>query len=226
MSASSGKTAIAYCSTCRVHRSMTAHGEVTEQPNDDIGREDPARVILATCDGCGSATVLIQYLFAGHETELEPVWPTAYQAIPAAVPHKVAMALLEARRCFELAHAYAAAATMVRRAVELVCKDHGIDKGNLAANLTALEQAGTIDGRLLEWAHSLRFLGNDGAHGDKVTRQDAEDGLALAEALVEYVYVLAVKHNEFQQRRAAAKAKPAPMPAQGAGSASAASTPS
>ncbi|PBC69684.1 uncharacterized protein DUF4145 [Streptomyces sp. TLI_235] len=198
---------------------MTLHGEVTEQPDDDLGREDPTVVMLASCDGCSSVAVLVQYVFPDYTTEPEPVWPTAFRTIPAEVPYKVAQDLLEARRCFELAGAYAATATMVRRAVEQVCKNHGHTKGLLQAKLEALAKAGTIDGRLLDWAHSLRYLGNDGAHGDKVSRQDAEDGLALAEALVEYVYVLAAKYGAYEQRRAAAKVKaqPTPVPAQGPG---------
>ncbi|MGW7579784.1 DUF4145 domain-containing protein [Kitasatospora sp. NPDC054768] len=216
-------TEVAFCPTCMRHHSMTVRGAVTEQPNPDHGWDDIRYVMLATCAGCGSAVVLVQEPLPDNTMgEPEVAWPTTSRPIPAEVPCKVAKALHEARRCFELAGASAATATMVRRAVELVCKDHGYTKGTLEKKLTEMKSAGTIDGRLFDWATSLRFLGNDGAHGDNVSRQDAEDGLALGEALVEYVYVLAAKHNAYEQRRAEAKASTKPalaVPVQGAGDA-------
>jgi len=62
---------------------------------------------------------------------------------------------------------------------------------------------GLLDGRLLTWADGLRVLGNEGAHytGSAVSREDASDALALAEAVLDYLYVLAAQFEEFQQRR-------------------------
>ncbi|MFE2346067.1 DUF4145 domain-containing protein [Kitasatospora cineracea] len=187
---------------------MTLHGNVTQGPDDHFEREDPITVMLTTCDGCGGVNVLAQTHFAGLDTDPEPVWPTAFRSIPPEVPTRVRRDLLEARRCFELAHAPAATAVMARRVVEQVCKHHGVNGGTLVKKLDAMRASGTIDGRLHDWATSLRFLGNDGAHGDNVNRQDAEDGLTLAEALVEYVYVLTAKHRAFEQRRAAKRNVP------------------
>ncbi|MFE6872575.1 DUF4145 domain-containing protein [Kitasatospora sp. NPDC057692] len=219
---------VAFCTICTRHRAMTIEGALVEQPEPEVGRDEARQLMLARCS-CGGVVMLLQeYYPDGGMTEPEVIWPLTSRPIPPGVPYKVAKDLSEARRCFELASSYPAVAMMVRRAVELVCKDHGATRGNLATKLKELEDAGTIDGRLLSWATSLRFLGNDGAHGDNVSRQDAEDGLALAEALVEYVYVLAAKHSAFEQRRAAAAAKgtPSVVPAQpmgGTASSSAAS---
>jgi hypothetical protein len=53
------------------------------------------------------------------------------------------------------------------------------------------------------WADGLRVLGNEGAHytGSPVSREDAQDALALAEVVLEYLYVLTAQFEEFQQRR-------------------------
>ncbi|WP_316521212.1 DUF4145 domain-containing protein [Kitasatospora brasiliensis] len=216
---------IAFCPTCMRHHSMTVHGAVTEQPDFDHGRDEIRHVMLASCGGCGGVVTLVQDPLPDDTMdEPEVVWPTTSRPIPPEVPRQVAKSLAEARRCFELAGAHAATATMVRRAVELICRDHGHAKGTLAKKLTEMQSAGTIDGRLFGWADSLRFLGNDGAHGDNVSRQDAEDGLALGEALVEYVYVLAAKHKAYEQRRSTASSKRAPattVPVQAADSTSA-----
>ncbi|MGW2539708.1 DUF4145 domain-containing protein [Kitasatospora sp. NPDC001574] len=207
---------VALCSNCSSHCTMTVHGSVTMQPDPDRGRDEPEHLMLTTCNGCGEALLLVQEYYPDDSlAEPEALWPLSYRPIPPGVPHKVAKALSEARRCYELAHAYPPVAMSVRLVVEQICKDHGAIRGTLGSKLNELEANGIIDGRLLSWATSLRFLGNNGAHGDNVTRQDAEDGLALAEAVVDYVYVIAARHTAFEQRRAAAPpGRPAAVPVQ------------
>ena len=104
---------------------------------------------------------------------------------------------------------------MARRTLELVCKDQGAAGGTLAKKIEWLEQNNKIEGRLLDWATALRFVGNDGAHGDaEVKRQDAEDALVFTEALLEHIYVLTVQYEKFserRQKRAAKKPVPAPQ---------------
>ena len=57
----------------------------------------------------------------------------------------------------------------------------GVAAGSLVQRLRKIRDAGVIDGRLVEWADDLRVLGNVGAHytTERVTREDAEDALAL-----------------------------------------------
>jgi hypothetical protein len=61
---------------------------------------------------------------------------------------------------------------------------------------------GLIDQRLYEWAEELRFLRNAGAHHTgKVSREDAEDAIALTEAMLDYLYVLSARFEKFKARR-------------------------
>jgi hypothetical protein len=92
---------------------------------------------------------------------------------------------------------------MVRRTLEGVCAAYGIDEKPLFSALDKMKELGLIEGRLLEWAQELRVLGNDAAHftGKAVNRQDAEDALTLAEALMDYLYVFAAQFDEFRARR-------------------------
>ncbi|WP_285701962.1 DUF4145 domain-containing protein [Actinomadura sp. NBRC 104412] len=87
--------------------------------------------------------------------------------------------------------------------LEGVCAEHGVIKKNLVASLQDMANKSLLDSRLLEWADSLRVLGNQGAHftGDAVSREDASDALALAEAILDYLYVLTAQFEEFKQRR-------------------------
>ncbi|MFC9490790.1 DUF4145 domain-containing protein [Streptomyces hydrogenans] len=193
---------IADCPVCRKKVLAAVHGEVVEPPDDDIGREDPYRVVLAACTNCSTAMVLASdYLHGLQEWESpENVWPNGATVVTNA-PWEVQRSFQEAYRCFHHANAYSATATMARRTMELICKDQGATTGNLARKITWLQQNNKIEGRLLDWATALRFVGNEGAHGDAVKRQDAEDVLAFTEALLEHIYVLTVQYEKFSERR-------------------------
>jgi Domain of unknown function (DUF4145) len=92
---------------------------------------------------------------------------------------------------------------MVRRVLEGFSADHGASHKILHRALQELVERNVIDARLLEWADSLRVLGNVGAHftDRAVTRQDASDALDLVEAMLDYVYVFSAKFEQFKARR-------------------------
>ena len=91
---------------------------------------------------------------------------------------------------------------MVRRTLEGTCREQGVKKRTLAASLQELKSQGRIDGMLADWAEALRVLGNLGAHytGRTVDREDAEDSMAFAEALLDHLYVLRKRFEEFRAR--------------------------
>lgn len=74
----------------------------------------------------------------------------------------------------------------------------------LFKGLEKLKENGLVDAILAEWADALRILGNEGAHytGKQVPRDDAEDALAFAEALLDHIYVLRKRFEKFATRRA------------------------
>ena len=90
---------------------------------------------------------------------------------------------------------------MVRKTLEGTCADQGAASGPLASRLRDLQGEGKIDGMLVEWANILRVVGNEGAHftGTTMSREDAEDALALAEALLDHLYVL--RNDSMSSRR-------------------------
>lgn len=106
----------------------------------------------------------------------------------------------EAKVCFD-AKAYAACAVMTRRTLEGTCTELGVKEPNLAKALKTLQKEGLIDGMLAEWAKALRLAGNRGAHftGEAVSRGDAENALSFTEALLDHVYVLRKRFEDFME---------------------------
>ncbi|MEX5634131.1 DUF4145 domain-containing protein [Parafrankia sp. FMc2] len=137
------------------------------------------------------------------------VYPAARQ-LSTLVPHTLWREWDEARTCFRN-KLYTATAVMVRRTLEGTCIDLGVQERILARGLTELKKRGLIDDMLAEWANALRVIGNEGAHftGRSVSRQDAEDALTFAEALLDHVYVLRKRFEEFRQRLDKKRGQPA-----------------
>jgi hypothetical protein len=167
------------------------------------GEGPPCRATLMCCEGCQEPFVVLQELLNGRDWDQpDLLWPNTTKALHQAIPMKIRKEFAEATQCFQ-AGQYTATAVMVRRVIEGVCRSHNAT-GTPFKALNDLHERGLIDKRLLEWAHGLRALGNDGAHfgGKPITRQDAEDALTLAEAVLNYMYVFTRQYEEFKQRRA------------------------
>lgn len=165
----------------------------------------PTRAVLVECQACRSPSLLAQALDdADYETwyPYRLLWPDPGRPVSDHVPPDIRADFNEARTCLA-AGVPTAAAVMVRRALEGVCKNQGATKQVLAHSLDELGALGKIDGRLLEWAHGLRALGNSAAHSTarRTSLEDASDALAFLEALLDYLYVLAAQFAAFQERR-------------------------
>jgi Domain of unknown function (DUF4145) len=130
------------------------------------------------------------------------LYPPQRRIISPAVPSALRDEHDQALRCFE-AKAYTAAVVMVGRTLEGVCAERGVRERTLQRSLEVMNQRDLIDARLLEWAQALRVLRNEGAHytGTQVNRADAEDALAFAQAMLDYVYVLTARFEDFKARR-------------------------
>lgn len=92
---------------------------------------------------------------------------------------------------------------MARRALEGITVALGEKRGTLAARLKALRARGEIEGRMLDWADSLREVGNDAAHqpGRRISQDDARDLLQFVEALADYAFTYRARYERFKERR-------------------------
>ena len=72
----------------------------------------------------------------------------------------------------------------------------------LAEGIRRLKEGKHIDERLYDWSQELHAFRNIAAHPESIsiTRQDAEDLQAFVFAIVEYIYDLTDRYEEFKAR--------------------------
>lgn len=174
---------------------------------DNHSTNPPVEWTLVQCHRCFQPTLQAREDFGmgggfGDDEHPATVYPAPHY-LGGDVPAGLRREWEEARTCFE-AKAYAACVVMVRRTLEGTCAEQGITGTNLNKALEQLAQDGSIDQTLADWAHVLRRVGNKGAHytGETVPREDAEDALSFAEALLDHIYVLRRRFEEFRARQA------------------------
>ncbi|MCA1703548.1 MAG: DUF4145 domain-containing protein [Actinobacteria bacterium] len=172
----------------------------------DVGHpvDPPAEYALVQCGRCGLPAVQVREDYGGGFDDDEPgiVFP-APRRLNWNIPSALRNEWEEARTCFD-AKAYTATVVMVRRTLQGTCKENGVSSKTLHKGLIELRDLDLIDGTLAAWADALRVLGNQGAHytGQAVTREDAEDALDFAEALLDHIYVFRKRFDDFMERRA------------------------
>ncbi|MFE7200691.1 DUF4145 domain-containing protein [Pseudonocardia alni] len=190
------------CFFCEKQTNATVVGTVI---HEDLQHGPPARLTFMSCDVCNGPLLFAQEDYGeGFEADdLTRVWPSSNRQLNSAVPKELRDGHYEARKCFD-AKAYTATVVMIGRTLEGVYTLNGIKARSLVDGLKKLREANLIDDRLHEWTSELRVLRNQGAHftSDLVKREDARDALALSEALLDYMYVLTERFNEFKARRA------------------------
>ncbi len=194
------------CPHCERPANAIARGKAVWDGWGEGGEPEnpPVEWTLVQCHRCSQPTLQARENFGGGFADDEhpaTVYPTRRQ-LPTGVPAGLRREWEEAQTCFD-AKAYAASVVMVRRTLEGTCQEQGVKVKNLSKALEELAAKGRIDQTLAEWANVLRRVGNKGAHytGQAVPRQDAEDALAFAEALLDHLYVLRRRFDEFRARQ-------------------------
>jgi hypothetical protein len=156
---------------------------------------------LLQCRNCLMPSVQLRQDYGNGFEGDEPiiVFPEPRRLNPQ-IPLSLRREWEEAKTCFD-AKAYAACAVMTRRTLEGTCTELGVKDKNLARALKNLEKQKLIDGMLAEWAKALRLAGNRGAHftGEEVSREDAENALSFTEALLDHVYILRKRFEDFME---------------------------
>ena len=194
------------CSTCKAK----VDGVVLAQHDDKqfIG----TRTYLLACPACDSALVVQSY----EDFDTSPpgwseptrVYPVPTRKLGADIPPVVKASIDEAERCMK-GGAYLASTAMCGRALEAICRHYGTKDGYLGGGLKELRDTGVIDARLYQWGEELRDQRNNAAHATntEISAQDANDVMAFTYAIIDYVFLLALKFEKFQKRKAARAAK-------------------
>lgn len=188
------------CPTC----SHVAQSRVIGKFVQNLLCEPTAEFALLKCSSpeCQAPVVQVREDFGGgFEADTPGVYFPTPRRLNPAIPEELRDEFSEARTCFE-AKAHRASVMMARHALERTCHMNGATKGTLQAKLETLEKQGTISGDLTEWADLLRLTGNAGSHDDDdVSPEDAKDMLDFTEALLNHLYVLRARFDEFKARR-------------------------
>lgn len=165
------------------------------------------RTFLLKCPACDSALVGFTEQDIREDGELywpEPmrVYPKPIHLLGFQVPDVVRKSIYEAERCMR-SGAFSAATSMCGRALEAVCRHLGTKDTYLGAGIKELKDKGIIDARLYQWSEELRDARNRATHAtdEVVTEQDAEDILSFTYAIIDYVFLLTFRFEQFQKRK-------------------------
>src|SRR6266702_4080596 len=108
------------------------------------------------------------------------------------IPQPVVDALNEAIT-YRADGCFTASAIMVRKTLELLCRDRGAEGGDLKKRLQALGKKAVLPQELLDRLDELRLLGNDAAHVesqayDQVGENEVDVGIMFTKEVLKAVY--------------------------------------
>ena len=142
---------------------------------------------------CPDPTCWAHLFFVRAGTELLVTYPPeTIDFDSTALPSGVQRALEEAVTC-HANHAFIAAAIMVRKTLEELCRDRGVSGRNLKERIKALGQSAILPAELFDGLDDLRLLGNDDAHVestmcDTVGSEEVEIALEFTKEVLKAVY--------------------------------------
>lgn len=129
------------------------------------------------------------------------LYPIQKRRLTFSVPKLVRESYNEAVKC-EAAQAWLACAVMIGRTLEAVAKEFDPQTRSLATALKKMLDAGTISADIFEWASQLRITRNMAAHAQDTTtsREDAQEGMDFAQAILEILYDLNPRFEQMRKR--------------------------
>lgn len=227
--ATAPSTFIIDCPWCKAKVAATESGRAERLTwNDDAGEPSGQRLLIGICPSCRSplAGQSEQIDFKGWEGSDEDRWGDVVRVFPNPpktfssyrIPKVVKDSLQEADRSLQ-ANANIAGCVMLGRALEALCRDvleppaesgpvaptvvsTPKSKMTLGEGIRRLREREIIDDRLYDWSQQLQAFRNLAAHPEDITisRDDAADLQTFVNAIVEYVYDLTDRYEEFKGR--------------------------
>jgi hypothetical protein len=224
------RTFIVDCPWCKAKVAASESGRAERGGFDeDAGEPYGTKVLVGICPSCRSILVgeTDQIGFEGFDSN-EDRWSDVVRIFPKPpkvfssyrIPKVVKDSLNEADRSMQ-AGANIAACVMLGRALEALCRDildsvpettttatapatpaKSKKKIMLGEGIKKLKDLKVIDDRLYDWSQQLQAFRNLAAHPEdiSISRHDAEDLQTFVNAIVEYVYDLADRYEEFKSR--------------------------
>lgn len=104
-----------------------------------------------------------------------------------------------------IANNWDAAALMARSALQCVMREQGAKGKNLYQEIEDLKTRGQLPEIMKDFAEEVRELGNDSAHPkvgmEETTEKDAKDVVEFLDIVLDYLYNLPKKINDYRSRR-------------------------
>lgn len=185
-----------YCPKCQAHSHLTERATYRKHSNGiaiDYSVEE--------CNSCEQHFLVVLHANTGRRLAIYP--KSLPQIVDKLIPSPIKEDFEEALLCHSVG-AFRGAAALARRTVQVICLNKGASKTKkLQDQIDELFTNGIITKDIQEWAHEVRFLGNDAAHPnkDEVLEGDAKDILELLESLCEVLYVTPAKALERKKKR-------------------------
>lgn len=157
---------------------------------------------IAVCPSCHNC-VLLKGEPNGQSFNVKNIYP-ASQPSPTdeRMPADIRRDIEESKLALSVG-AFNASAAMSRRALQRACKTKGSKKSDLIDQINELADNKIITTDIKELAHTVRLVGNDGAHPNEVNvdASDAKEILELAEQFMEIIFIAPAKVREIKEKR-------------------------
>jgi hypothetical protein len=146
---------------------------------------------LTECKTCNGISLFSDWEASGNPGDLQKaslLYP-APRELGEAIPKEIRKSYEEAKKVEKISPN--AFAVLLRRSLELLCRDQKAKGKNLKEQIADLSKMGLIPNTIVEMAETLRFIGNIGAHEIEVDIDQGETSAIddFLVAMLEYVYV-------------------------------------
>ena len=185
-----------YCPKCEAHSNLTSRTEYVKHY-----KGLSINYSIEECNNCEQHFLVVTNVSDGQRIAIYP--RTLPKKVNVLIPSHIMKDFEEALSCYSIG-AYRGAAALARRTVQVICLDKGASKSKkLQEQIDELFTSGVITKDIQEWAHEVRFLGNDAAHPTKneVSENDAKDILDLLDSLCEVLYITPAKAADRKKKR-------------------------
>ena len=189
-----------FCPHCKV---MATFGD--QGPNASWEMRYHSIWVCSNCSG-------VVYARRSLETNEVEIWPSLRSQAPEELPEPVRENFSEALRSVN-ANNPRAAVVMTRSALQAAAREQGAEGKNLREEIDDLVTKHVIPESLGNWSHEIRDGGNLVAHpepGKQVGMADAEELIALAESIFEYLYIVPKQVEKRRERLATPQSGDAP----------------
>jgi hypothetical protein len=159
------------------------------------------------CGNCKGYVMVLwsasEYGGALHDYEVLP-WPLKLDRWPEHWPDEVGRYWLQAKKNLRDEN-WDACALMARSALQVALREKQAQGGSLKQEVDDLASKGILPPTMKDWSEHVRELGNDSAHptpGSSPTDpRDAADVVRFLDFLLEYLYTLPHRIDEYQSRQ-------------------------